>query len=99
MSETARSMYMDDMADRRAATGNVVLSVTAHDPKIHETIAALEAHNPVDIDEGSEELSQTGGGMAPPVGLGAGDPAPHQRFGERHPLLRDPTKGERRNTQ
>jgi hypothetical protein len=57
MSETARSMYTDDMYDRRAATGNVVLSVTVHDTKIHETIAALEAHNPVDIDEGSEELS------------------------------------------
>jgi uncharacterized protein (TIGR02271 family) len=67
--ETTRSAYThDDMYDRRASAGNVVLSVTVYDDaKIHQAIAALEAHNPVDIDERSDEVS--GAGMPPPVGL------------------------------
>ena len=52
MTETTRSMYTDDIYDRRVSSGNVVLSLTVDDTKIHETISALEAHNPVDIDEG-----------------------------------------------
>jgi uncharacterized protein (TIGR02271 family) len=72
MTETTRSMYTDDIYDRRVSAGNVVLSLTVDDTKIHETISALEAHNPVDIDEGSEELSQTGAGIPPPAGLGTG---------------------------
>jgi uncharacterized protein (TIGR02271 family) len=82
MTETTRSMYTDDMYDRSASAGNVVLSVTVHDTKIHETIAALEAHNPVDIEEGSDELAQTGGGMPPPVGLGAGKAMPIEALGQ-----------------
>jgi uncharacterized protein (TIGR02271 family) len=76
MTETTRSMYTDDMYDRRVAAGNAVISVTVHDMKIHETISALEAHNPVDIDEGSEEIAQPGAGMTPPEGLAAGEAMP-----------------------
>ncbi len=76
MTETTRSMYTDDIYDRRVAAGNVVLSLTVADTKIHETISALEAHNPVDIDEGSEEIAQPGAGMTPPEGLAAGRAMP-----------------------
>jgi uncharacterized protein (TIGR02271 family) len=70
MTDTTRSAYSHDIYDRKASAGNVVLSVTVHDDaKIHETIAALEAHNPVDIDERSDEVSEKGASMAPPVGL------------------------------
>ena len=68
MTETTRSGYTHDAYDRRASAGNVVLSVTVYDDaKIHQAIAALEAHNPVDIDERSDEVG--GAGMAPPAGL------------------------------
>ena len=95
MTETTRSMYTDDMYDRRVAAGNAVISVTVDDTKIHETIAALEAHNPVDIDEGSEELSQTGAGIPPPAGLGVsqrlsqrgGEPAPPRPPGGDRPAV------------
>jgi uncharacterized protein (TIGR02271 family) len=66
--ETTRSAYTHNVYDRRASAGSVVLSVTVYDDaKIHQAIAALEAHNPVDIDEGSDEVG--GAGMAPPAGL------------------------------
>ncbi len=68
MTETTRSAYTHDVYDRRASAGNVVLSVTVYDDaKIHQAIAALEAHNPVDIDERSDEVGEAG--MAPPAGL------------------------------
>ncbi len=71
MTETTRSAYSHDIYDRKASAGNVVLSVTVYDDaKIQQSIAALEAHNPVDIDERSDEVaSETRTGMAPPVGL------------------------------
>ncbi len=79
MTETTRSMYTDDMYDRRVSSGNVVLSLTVDDTKIHETISALEAHNPVDIDEGSEEIAQPGAGMTPPGPGGRGGNADRSR--------------------
>ncbi len=82
MTETTRSMYTDDIYDRRVSSGNVVLSLTVDDTKIHETISALEAHNPVDIDEGSEEIAQPGAGMTPPVGLAAGEAMPTEIVGQ-----------------
>ena len=82
MTETTRSMYTDDIYDRRVSSGNVVISLTVDDTKIHETISALEAHNPVDIDEGSEEIAQPGAGMTPPVGLGAGEAMPTEAVGQ-----------------
>jgi uncharacterized protein (TIGR02271 family) len=82
MTETTRSMYTDDIYDRRVSSGNVVLSLTVDDTKIHETISALEAHNPVDIDEGSEEIAQPGAGMTPPVGLAAGEAMPTEAVGQ-----------------
>ena len=42
--------------DRRASAGETVLSVTlTDDSQIHRTIEVLEAHNPVGIDESTEE--------------------------------------------
>jgi uncharacterized protein (TIGR02271 family) len=58
-SHTARPAYADDLYDRRSSAGQVVVSVTVdEDSKIHEVIAALEAHNPVDIDERSDEVDE-----------------------------------------
>ncbi len=82
MMETTRSMYTDDIYDRRVAAGNAVISVTVHDSKIHETISALEAHNPVDIDEGSEEIAQPGAGIPSPVGLAAREAMPTEAVGQ-----------------
>ena len=60
-SETTRSAYAHDLYERRASAGNVVLSVTVDDDaKIHQAITALEAHNPVDIDERSDEGDEGG---------------------------------------
>jgi uncharacterized protein (TIGR02271 family) len=69
--ETTRSAYTHDMYDRTASAGNVVVSVTVEeDAKIHQAIAALEAHNPVDIDERSDEEGEVnvGSTMAPQTG-------------------------------
>ena len=58
-SETMRSTHATDADayDRRTAAGNVAVSVTvADDSKIHQAIAALEAHHPVDIDERADEI-------------------------------------------
>jgi len=67
--ETTRSAYTDDLYDRRASAGNVVVSVSVEDAKIHQAIAALEAHNPVDIDERSDDVDEVPAGstMAPPA--------------------------------
>jgi uncharacterized protein (TIGR02271 family) len=70
-SETTRSAYTHDVYDRRAAAGNVVVSVVVDDDtKIHQAIAALEAHNPVDIDERSDEMggAATASAMASATG-------------------------------
>jgi uncharacterized protein (TIGR02271 family) len=59
---TTRPAYTDDLYDRIASAGNVIVSVTGvEDSKIHEAIAALEAHNPVDIDERSDEVDEVRG--------------------------------------
>jgi hypothetical protein len=71
MTPTTRSACTDDLYDRRASAGNVVVSVTVEeDSKIHEAISALEAHNPVDIDELSDDVDEVKGGssMAPLTG-------------------------------
>jgi uncharacterized protein (TIGR02271 family) len=68
---TTRSAYTDDSYDRRASAGNVVVSVTVEeDSRIHAAIAALEAHNPVDIDERSDDVDEVEGrsSMAPLTG-------------------------------
>jgi uncharacterized protein (TIGR02271 family) len=49
-SETTQS-YGDDIYDRRIAAGNVVISVWVEDAMIDQTIDALDAHDPLDIDE------------------------------------------------
>jgi uncharacterized protein (TIGR02271 family) len=70
-SETTRSAYTDDLYDRRASAGNVVLSVTVdEDARIHEAIAAIEAHKPIDIDERPDEVDEarTGSTIAPLTG-------------------------------
>ena len=70
-SETTHSAYTHGGYDRRASAGNVVLSVTVdEDAKIHQAIAALEAHNPLEIDERSDEVDEdeTGSSMAPMTG-------------------------------
>jgi uncharacterized protein (TIGR02271 family) len=66
-----RSAYTDDLYDRRVSAGDVVVSVTVdEDSKIHEAIAALEAHSPVDIDERSDDVDELKGSlsMAPLTG-------------------------------
>ena len=70
-SETTRPAYTDDAYDRRALAGDVVLSVTIEDDaKIHQAIVALEAHDPIDIDERSDEVDEgkAGSSMAPLTG-------------------------------
>lgn len=60
-SETTHSTYAGDadLYDRRAAAGNVVVSVTVDDDsKIHQAIAALEAHHPVEMDESADEVDE-----------------------------------------
>jgi uncharacterized protein (TIGR02271 family) len=49
-SETTQS-YGDDIYDRRTAAGNVIISVWVEDAMIDQTIDALDAHHPLDIDE------------------------------------------------
>jgi hypothetical protein len=62
-SETTRPAYTHDAYDHRVSAGNVVVSVTVEeDAKIHQAIAALEAHNPVDIDERSDEVDEVRAG-------------------------------------
>jgi hypothetical protein len=43
---------------------------------------SYDDRNPVDIDEGSEEIAQPGAGMTPPVGLGAGEAMPTEAVGQ-----------------
>jgi uncharacterized protein (TIGR02271 family) len=51
----------------QAAAGHVVVAVSVDDSKIHDAITALEAHDPVEIDEGSDEVSEstTASSLAP----------------------------------
>jgi uncharacterized protein (TIGR02271 family) len=61
--ESTRPAYTHDAYDQRASAGNVGVSVTVEeDAKIHQAIAALEAHNPVDIDERSDEVDDVRAG-------------------------------------
>lgn len=57
--ETTRSAYVDDdWYDRRAQAGNAVLSVTIHqDAQIHQAVAILESHKPLEMEESGEEQS------------------------------------------
>ena len=69
--ETTRSAHTDELYDRRASAGNVVVSVTVEeDSKIHDAIVALEAHNPIDIDERADDVDEVKGSssMAPLTG-------------------------------
>jgi uncharacterized protein (TIGR02271 family) len=69
--ETTHSAYTGDAYNRRASAGNVVLSVRVDDDaKIHQAIAALEAHNPIDVDERSDEVDEgiTASSVAPLTG-------------------------------
>ena len=76
-SETTRSTYAADADayDRRTAAGNVAVSVTvADDSKIHQAIAALEAHHPVDIDESADEIEgRETTGTVPPTAHSVSD--------------------------
>jgi hypothetical protein len=57
MTETTRTMYSNEMYDRKVAGGSVVLSVTVYDMgKIDQVMSTMEIYNPVDIDEGSAVL-------------------------------------------
>jgi uncharacterized protein (TIGR02271 family) len=56
----ARADWRSDAGsfDRRVAAGDTVLSVTlTDDSQIHNAVAALEAHNPIGIDETTEEAA------------------------------------------
>jgi len=55
----ARPAYTHDAYERSATAGHVVVAVSVDDSKIHEAIIALEAHDPVEIDEGSDEVSES----------------------------------------
>jgi len=45
-----------DVFERRAATGDAVLSVTiADDSQIRRAVDILESHNPIEIDEHTQE--------------------------------------------
>lgn len=55
---TTRSVYPTnaDVYDRRARTGNIILSVTLDDDSlIHEAVSILDAHHPLEIDEHTHE--------------------------------------------
>jgi hypothetical protein len=62
--------YGDDIYDRRTAAGNVVISVTVEDAMIHQTIDAIDAHHPLDIDEHTvgAGVVETPASMAPLTG-------------------------------
>ncbi len=63
---TETTAYTHDAYDRGASAGNVVVSVTVEeDAKIHQAIAALEAHHPLDIDERTDEVGSASSGQAP----------------------------------
>jgi len=67
-SETTHSAYSGDVYDRRASAGNAVVSVSVDDDaKIHQAIAALEAHSPIDIDERTDEDGVGTGAVATPL--------------------------------
>jgi uncharacterized protein (TIGR02271 family) len=71
-SETTRSAYVQDSYERSVAAGNIVIGVTVvEDSKIHDAIAALEAHNPLEIDEQSDGVAEdrTIPGVAPVTGV------------------------------
>jgi uncharacterized protein (TIGR02271 family) len=65
--ETTRFGYTHDAYERSAAAGHVVVAASVDDSKIHEAITALEAHDPLGIDEGSDEVSEstTASSLAP----------------------------------
>lgn len=63
--ESTRSFYADDDGryDRSLQSGHAVLSVTlTNDSMIHETVEILERHDPLDLDERTEEDDPTESG-------------------------------------
>jgi uncharacterized protein (TIGR02271 family) len=67
-SETTLAAYRHDAYDRTAAAGNVVLGVRVdEDSQIHQAITALEAHDPLDIDEHADEGDAGATSIAPPA--------------------------------
>jgi len=73
MSEATRGAYGHDTYERNVAAGHVVVSALVDDSKIHDALDALEAHNPVDIIESADEVSEstTTPGLAPVSGASA----------------------------
>ncbi|MFL5287866.1 MAG: YsnF/AvaK domain-containing protein [Rhodopila sp.] len=65
--ETTRASYTHDAYERSVTAGHVVVAASVDDSKIHEAITALEAHDPVGIDERSDEISEstTASSLAP----------------------------------
>jgi len=58
-----------DQYERRAQAGNVIVSVIVEDDsKIHQAIETIEAHNPLDIDEHTDEHGYSGHHMPSDVG-------------------------------
>jgi uncharacterized protein (TIGR02271 family) len=61
--------YRHDAYDRTATAGNFVVGVRVdEDSQIHPVITALEEHDPLDIDEGADEVVGNTGGTAPRTG-------------------------------
>jgi uncharacterized protein (TIGR02271 family) len=61
-SETTRSAYPRDEEwyDRRAHAGNAVLSVMVNeDSQIHQAVAILEAHHPIEMEEKTEGATES----------------------------------------
>jgi uncharacterized protein (TIGR02271 family) len=70
--ETTRSAYPRDEEwyDRHARAGNAVLSVMVNeDSQIHQAVAILESHHPIEMEEKTEEA--TASTAPPPVGSAA----------------------------
>jgi uncharacterized protein (TIGR02271 family) len=66
--ETTRAAYTHDAYEQSVSAGQVVIAASVDDSKIHEAITALEAHDPVEIDERSDEVSESTTSLAPSPG-------------------------------
>ena len=49
---------MHDAYERSVTAGHVVVAVSIDHSKIHGAITLLEAHDPIDIDERSDDVSE-----------------------------------------
>jgi uncharacterized protein (TIGR02271 family) len=63
--DTTRAAYTHDAYERSVSAGHVVIAASVDDSRIHEAITALEAHDPVEIDERSDEVSESTTSLAP----------------------------------